>query len=104
MKRVLASKLWVVPATGDEIRRLVQAFLEARREVVPRPRRPLRQLPTETSDDSQDYFDDEIDPMDPELEAALGGGLTPEQQEIQQKDARVSEVGSPSLNKRMQYD
>ena len=89
--------LWSNPATGNEIRRLVQAFLDARNDVIPRPRRPLRQPPAENSDDSQDYFAQagEIDPFDPELEAALGGAVPPERQEDQEKDAVVSQVRSP---------
>ena len=84
-----------MPSIRDEIRRLVQAFLDARATMIPRPRRPTRQ-PLMENDDSQDYWIDEIDPLDPELEVALGGAILPEQQEAQRIDAKVCEVRSHS--------
>ncbi|TBU23731.1 Mus7/MMS22 family-domain-containing protein [Dichomitus squalens] len=61
------------PSTGDEIRRFVQAFLDARARVIPPPRRPQRRPVADDSQESQDdYGQFDLDLDDPELLAALG--------------------------------
>ncbi|OBZ69025.1 hypothetical protein A0H81_11232 [Grifola frondosa] len=59
--------------TGMEIRRLVQAFLDARAKVVPRPARPRPPVVEETEESQEDYGHFDLDLNDPELLAALGG-------------------------------
>ncbi|RPD62610.1 hypothetical protein L226DRAFT_458818, partial [Lentinus tigrinus ALCF2SS1-7] len=85
-----ATNLSTIPSTGEEIRRLVQAFLDARSRVMPKPRRPYPQGVLEDSQESQDYGCFQIDFDDPELQAALGE--TAEQQENREKDKIVCEI------------
>ena len=48
-----ATNLSTNPSTGDEIRRFVQAFLDARGRVIPPPRRPQPRAVAEDSQESQ---------------------------------------------------
>ena len=77
-------------STSNEIRRLIQAFLDARSEVIPPSRRPRKQAPGE--EDSQDYFGqvEDIDPF--VVEQALEAVVPPEQKENQEKDKEVAKV------------
>ncbi|KZT27796.1 hypothetical protein NEOLEDRAFT_1130281 [Neolentinus lepideus HHB14362 ss-1] len=82
-----------VPTTGIEIRKLVQAFLDARAAVMPKPRihraAPANSVVSE--EDSQGQYDDmQIDLDDPELLAALGEDVqSAAQKEIRAKDENV---------------
>ncbi len=93
-----ATDLSTIPSTGEEIRRLVVAFLEVRGRVMPKPRRPHHIVLTEDSQESQDYGGYEpLDFDDPELQLALGE--TAEQVENREKDKIVAQVGSPLISK-----
>lgn len=83
-------------STGDQIRRLVQAFLDARSLVIPKPRRPQPRVVAEDSQESQyDYDQFDLDLDDPELLAALGENLgDPEAIQNKEKDKIVCEVSS----------
>ncbi|KAH9851730.1 Mus7/MMS22 family-domain-containing protein [Lenzites betulinus] len=81
-------------STGDQIRRFVQAFLDARALVLPKPRRPQPRVIAEESQESQyDYDQFDLDLDDPELLAALGEDLGPsEHSQNKEKDKAVCEV------------
>ncbi|THH32447.1 hypothetical protein EUX98_g1713 [Antrodiella citrinella] len=64
-----ASTLTAVATTGDAIRNVVQAFLDARQVIVPVPPRP--HLVAE-EDSQQDYGEDDAFFDDPEVRAAMG--------------------------------
>ncbi|RDB20900.1 Protein mms22 [Hypsizygus marmoreus] len=66
--------LSVVPRTSEEIHRLLQTFLDARRSTLPAPERPrILPLPAEETQESQDeYGVMDIDYDDPALLVALG--------------------------------
>ena len=82
------TNLSTIPSTGEEIRRLVQAFLDARGRVIPKRRRQQRAA-AEDSQESQDYFgEDPLDYNDPDLQIALG--IDP----YKEKEDVVSEVCS----------
>ena len=82
------TNLSTIPSTGEEIRRLVQAFLDARGRVIPKRRRQQRAA-AEDSQESQDYFGEDIlDYNDPDLQIALG--IDP----YKEKEDVVSEVCS----------
>ncbi|TFK89693.1 hypothetical protein K466DRAFT_15695 [Polyporus arcularius HHB13444] len=86
-----ATDLSTIPSTGEEIRRLVVAFLEVRGRVMPKPRRPHHIVITEDSQESQDYGGYEpLDFDDPELQLALGE--TAEQVENREKDKIVAQI------------
>ncbi|KAI0819256.1 Mus7/MMS22 family-domain-containing protein [Trametes gibbosa] len=89
-----ATGLSSIISTGDQIRRFVQAFLDARALIIPKPRRPQPRVVTEESQESQyeyDQFDLDLD--DPELLAALGEDLgTSEHSQNKEKDHAVCEV------------
>ncbi|KAI0788864.1 Mus7/MMS22 family-domain-containing protein [Abortiporus biennis] len=88
--------LTLIPTTGREMRRLVQAFLDARSSALPPPPRP-RRPPTasnEDSQESQDYFaDDNINYDDPELNKALGVGVDSfETDDLKGKEEIVAQI------------
>ncbi|KAI0655367.1 Mus7/MMS22 family-domain-containing protein [Cubamyces menziesii] len=89
-----ATTLSSVLSTGDQIRRLVQAFLDARSLVIPKPRRPQPRVVAEDSQESQyDYDQFDLDLDDPELLAALGENLgDPEAIQNKEKDKIVCEI------------
>ncbi|PCH39845.1 hypothetical protein WOLCODRAFT_142800 [Wolfiporia cocos MD-104 SS10] len=90
-----ANKLTLVPTTRVEIRKLVQAFLDARAAVIPKPsRHRLAAAPTEESQESQDdYGLFDLDMDDPELLAALGeADKSHTLQENKRKDEIVCEI------------
>ncbi|KAL6308241.1 Mus7/MMS22 family-domain-containing protein [Sparassis latifolia] len=68
------TNLTSVITTGLEIRRLVQAFLDARARVIPRPPRPrpVSAVAEETQESQEDYGMFDLNMDDPELLAALG--------------------------------
>lgn len=80
--------------TCVEVQRLVQAFLNARAEVMPPPRRPpLAPLQLEESESQDEYGEMEFDMDDPELLAALGAQTEPiPLSENKIKDKRVAKV------------
>ncbi|KAI0712388.1 methyl methanesulfonate-sensitivity protein 22 [Earliella scabrosa] len=86
-----ATNLSTISSTGDEIRRLVQAFLDARSLVIPKRRRPQRRVVVDESQDSQDYGHFELDMNDPALIAALDGGVS-NHDENQEKEKVVCEI------------
>ncbi|CCL98524.1 uncharacterized protein FIBRA_00523 [Fibroporia radiculosa] len=96
--RVLAttSNLTGIATTRIEIRKLVQAFLDARAAVLPKPARPrVPHVHAEESQESQEEFAmfDQLDYNDPELLAALGEpGEGSTFQENKNKDQIVSEL------------
>ncbi|CDO69890.1 hypothetical protein BN946_scf184884.g49 [Trametes cinnabarina] len=72
-----ATTLSTVSAVGDQIRRLVQAFLDVRALVIPKPRRPQPRVIAEDSQESQyDYDQFDLDLDDPDLLAALGEDIS----------------------------
>ncbi|KAI0715629.1 Mus7/MMS22 family-domain-containing protein [Cerioporus squamosus] len=78
----MTNNLSTITSTGEEIRRLVQAFLDARGRVIPKRRRPRPRGVLEDSQESQDYGFEQLDFDDPELLLALGEEVvTPEQRE-----------------------
>lgn len=86
-----------LPSTGYEIQRLIQAFLDGRAQVIPRPSRPPIQIreAAEDSQESQDYWGGQmdIDFNDPEVREALGEEPeSPEAAEAKVKDKVVAEV------------
>ncbi|KAI0373643.1 hypothetical protein BV20DRAFT_1111197 [Pilatotrama ljubarskyi] len=83
-----------VLSTGDQIRRFVQAFLDARARVIPKPRRPQPRVIAEDSQESQyDYDQFELDLDDPELLAALGEDPAASvQSQNKEKDKRVCQT------------
>ncbi|KAL1950542.1 hypothetical protein VTO73DRAFT_5666 [Trametes versicolor] len=83
-----------ITSTGDQIRRFVQAFLDARALVIPRPCRPQPRVVTEDSQESQyDYDQFDLDLDDPELLAALGEDVgTSEHAQNKEKEKAVCEV------------
>ncbi|TFK51700.1 hypothetical protein OE88DRAFT_1658283 [Heliocybe sulcata] len=85
-----------VASTGIEIRKLVQAFLDARTAVMPKPRisRPAPANPGVFQEDSQDnYGDFDLDMDDPELLEALGENSGASlQKEVNAKDEVVCKV------------
>lgn len=83
-----------IMSTGDQIRRFVQAFLDARALVIPRPRRPQPRVVAEDSQESQyDYDQFDLDLDDPELLAALGEDVgTSEHAQNKEKEKAVCEV------------
>ncbi|KAI0357556.1 hypothetical protein OH77DRAFT_1510566 [Trametes cingulata] len=89
-----ATTLSSVLSTGDQIRRFVQAFLDARARVIPKPRRPTPRIIAEDSQESQyDYEQFELDLDDPELLAALGEDpAASAQSENKEKDKRVCQT------------
>ena len=90
-----ATNLSTNPSTGDEIRRFVQAFLDARGRVIPPPRRPQPRAVAEDSQESQDdYGQFDIDLDDPELLAALGedAARPSEYKENKEKEQIVCEI------------
>ncbi|KAI0769083.1 Mus7/MMS22 family-domain-containing protein [Trametes elegans] len=89
-----STTLTSVVTTGDQIRRFVQAFLDVRSRVIPKPRRPQPRVIAEDSQESQyDYDQFDLDLDDPELLAALGVDVGPsEQTENKEKDKLVSET------------
>jgi hypothetical protein len=79
-----------VSKTGLEIRRLVQAFLDARREVMPAPQH--HHVAAQENQESQDdYGAFDLDLDDPELQAALGDNVD-SSNENKAKDELVSQV------------
>ena len=88
------TSLSISTSTSNEIRTFVQAFLDARGRVIPRPRRPLPRVTVEDSQDSQDdYGQFDIDLDDPELLAALGEDAGPsDYKENKEKDKIVCET------------
>lgn len=86
-------------STGDQIRRFVQAFLDARAQVIPKPRRPQPRVIAEDSQESQyDYDQFDLDLDDPELLAALGEDVgQSEHSQNKEKDKAVCEVPSVFL-------
>ncbi|KAI0916960.1 hypothetical protein AcW2_007217 [Taiwanofungus camphoratus] len=90
-----STNLTSVVTTRLEIRRLVQAFLDARSTVVPKPPRPRHSAVTEDSQDSQEDYGpfDPINLDDPELLAALGEPVESLQvQENKHKEKLVCEI------------
>ena len=83
-------------ATRHEVLGVVQAFLKARNECVPAPRRPaLAPLHQEESQESQDEFAEfELDWDDPDLIAALDthGAMEIPVEDYKMQDARLAEV------------
>ncbi|PIL22731.1 hypothetical protein GSI_15424 [Ganoderma sinense ZZ0214-1] len=88
------TSLSINTSTSNEIRTFVQAFLDARGRVIPRPRRPPPRVAVEDSQDSQDdYGQFDIDLDDPELLAALGEDAGPsDYKENKDKDKLVCET------------
>ncbi|OSX59709.1 hypothetical protein POSPLADRAFT_1048198 [Postia placenta MAD-698-R-SB12] len=86
------SNLTAVATTRTEIRKLVQAFLNVRATVIPKPPRP-RPASEESQESQEDYGDFDLNLDDPELLAALGD---PSQsiaaQENKTKDKAVAEI------------
>ncbi|KDQ61632.1 hypothetical protein JAAARDRAFT_31105 [Jaapia argillacea MUCL 33604] len=80
--------------TGVEIRRLVQAFLDARAAIMPTPSKPkpaIEAVDRQESQDEYDQFDFNLD--DPELQAALGELDEPSRwAEHKREEERVLEV------------
>ncbi|OSC97472.1 hypothetical protein PYCCODRAFT_1377056 [Trametes coccinea BRFM310] len=89
-----STTLSTVLSTGDQIRRFVQAFLDARALVIPKPRRPQLKVIAEDSQESQyDYDQFDLDLDDPDLLAALGEGVgSSEASENKEKDKIVCEI------------
>lgn len=83
--------------TGEEIRKLVQAFLDARQAALPRTRQLSTTIPrnNEDSQESQeDYGAFDLDLDDPELQAALGNEQENQHsQVIKIKEDAVCQVG-----------
>ena len=85
--------LTTATSTGDEIRRLVQAFLDARGQVIPKPPRPRIRVEAEDSQESQyDYGAFDLDLNDPMVLVALGDEVDPDYKDNQEKDKVVCEV------------
>ncbi|KZT09203.1 uncharacterized protein LAESUDRAFT_675011 [Laetiporus sulphureus 93-53] len=91
-----STKLSAVPTTSMEIRKLVEAFLNARAAVMSRPSNASPMRTAEESQESQDEFaslDNSMCFDDPDLIAALS---TPEElallQDRKKKDERVCEI------------
>ena len=95
-----SSNLLHVGGTGEEIRKLVQAFLDARQAALPR----TRQLPNTISRDDEDnqesqedYGAFDLDLDDPELQAALGSEQENQHsQVIKIKEEAVCQGSNPS--------
>ncbi|KAI9066820.1 hypothetical protein FKP32DRAFT_1673568 [Trametes sanguinea] len=89
-----STTLSTVLSTGDQIRRFVQAFLDARALVIPKPRRPQLKVIAEDSQESQyDYDQFDLDLDDPDLLAALGEDVgSSEASENKEKDKIVCEI------------
>ncbi|KZV93145.1 hypothetical protein EXIGLDRAFT_646506 [Exidia glandulosa HHB12029] len=89
--RILSSPLKDDPKTCAAVRNCVQTFLKARRMTLTEPARPpLAPLEDGENEESQGGFDD-FDFDDPVFLLAMGDvELTPEQQERQIREARVS--------------
>ncbi|EPQ56427.1 hypothetical protein GLOTRDRAFT_138160 [Gloeophyllum trabeum ATCC 11539] len=85
-----------VPTTGLEIRKLVQAFLDARAAAMPMPRikGPAAANVAPADEDSQDIYGDlDLDLDDPELLAALGEDVEDTRlKEMKAKDEVVCKV------------
>jgi hypothetical protein len=64
-----------VGTTGLEIRKLVQAFLDARQAAMPVPQRHLVIDPGENQESQEEYGAFDLDLDDPELQAALGDNV-----------------------------
>lgn len=92
-----SSPLLHVGGTGEEIRKLVQAFLDARQAALPRTRQLSTTIPrnNEDSQESQeDYGAFDLDLDDPELQAALGNEQENQHsQVIKIKEDAVCQVG-----------
>ncbi|KII85768.1 hypothetical protein PLICRDRAFT_44168 [Plicaturopsis crispa FD-325 SS-3] len=88
------TNLSTVAKTGLEIRRLVQAFLDARAVIMPAPPRPRRHAAPDPNQDSQDEYGmiESFDYDDPELRIALGEVDAPQAIENKTKDEQVSQV------------
>lgn len=97
------SNLTAVATTRTEIRKLVQAFLNVRATVIPKPPRP-RPASEESQESQEDYGDFDLNLDDPELLAALGD---PSQsiaaQENKTKDKAVAEVSSVVRMENIRY-
>lgn len=74
--------------TGVEIRRLVQAFLDARAAAMPEPSRPRLRSMADNQESQDEYGMLDLDLDDPELLAALGE----EPQDLQATDNKVKEA------------
>ena len=91
-----ATNLTQVRTTALEIRRLVQAFLNARQTAMPASQRhPVVAPRAEDSQESQeDYGTFDLDLNDPELQAALGDDMESSiANQNKVKDGLVSQVG-----------
>ncbi|KDQ06855.1 hypothetical protein BOTBODRAFT_140680 [Botryobasidium botryosum FD-172 SS1] len=99
LSEIFKSSLIDDPRTGDEIRRFIQTFLDARTKALPPPRRPLLAL----EDSQEDYGDIDFDLNDPGLIAALegdaeGGGQPDPLRELDLKVAKIMDsVISPGI-------
>lgn len=82
-----ASTLTAVATTGDAIRGVVQAFLDARQIIIPVPPRP--HLAAE-EDSQQDYGEDDAFFDDPEVRAAMGEDQS--YVELREKENTVCDV------------
>ena len=87
----------MIPNIRQQVRYLVEIFLDARSLVIPKPRRPPR--PTlavreESQEESQEGYNNfDLDLNDPELWAALeGSDISPLSDELSSKERRVAEV------------
>lgn len=86
------SNLTAVATTRTEIRKLVQAFLNVRATVIPKPPRP-RPASEESQESQEDYGDFDLNLDDPELLAALGDpSQSMAAQENKTKDKAVAEI------------
>ena len=93
-----SSNLLHVGGTGEEIRKLVQAFLDAREAALPPTRQLLNVIPRNNEDgqeSQEDYGAFDLDLDDPELQAALGNE-NQHSQVIKIKEEAVCQGGNPS--------
>lgn len=90
LARILQSNVVDCFRNGEEIRRLIEAFLSARAGALPKPRFGLA-IPTE---DSQDWEDVDIDVNDPAVLALVDGRQSPlrEKQTMDQEAAEVCNI------------
>jgi hypothetical protein len=91
LARILQSNVADCFRDGEEIRRLIEAFLSARAAALPMPRFGPA-IPTE---ESQDWEDFDIDVNDPAILALVDGRQSPprKQQILDLEAAKVNKIG-----------
>ncbi|KAI0079439.1 hypothetical protein K474DRAFT_1639613 [Panus rudis PR-1116 ss-1] len=87
--------LATVHDTGSAIRKLVQAFLDARAAIIPKPPRPQLPIINKESQESQEDYGFDLNLDDPEILAALGEPAVNSNvvtDDVKAKEKRVAEL------------